>query len=119
MKTREKTGPIPHDQPLGHLGEILPAFCPQIAPVVPVSKCCAVYSLDFEALHGMELVSLQADIFDSYIAASSTNGLLNGMDSKFGALQAPATIRICVEDAPVEKAASFSFPSRFQAPSAM
>ena len=42
--------------------EILPAFCPQIAPiwpflpVMPIRKCCAVYNLGLEALHGMEEV---------------------------------------------------------------
>ena len=55
-------GLIPHDQPVGHLVEVLPAFCPQIAPigpflpVVPVPKYCAVYSLRFELFHGMEEV---------------------------------------------------------------
>jgi hypothetical protein len=55
-------GLIPHDQPFGHLVVVLPAFCPQIAPigpflpVVPVHKCCAVYILRFELFHGMEEV---------------------------------------------------------------
>jgi hypothetical protein len=41
---------------------MLPAYCPQIAPIVPVlptmpiRKCCAVYNLRFDAFHGMEEV---------------------------------------------------------------
>jgi len=55
-------GLIPHDQPFGHLVVVLPAFCPQIAPigpflpVVPVHKYCAVYILRFDSFHGMEEV---------------------------------------------------------------
>ena len=46
--------------PLGY--EILPAFCPQIAPigpflpVVPARKYCAVYYLGQHTYHGMEEV---------------------------------------------------------------
>jgi hypothetical protein len=42
--------------------EILPAFCPQIAPVmpflpvVPVHKYCSVYNLRIDRYHGMEEV---------------------------------------------------------------
>ena len=55
-------GLIPHDQPFGHLVVVLPAFCPQIAPivpflpVVPARKYCSVYNLHFHAHHGMEEV---------------------------------------------------------------
>src|ERR1700745_2509769 len=41
---------------------ILPAFCLQIAPIVPIlptqftRKCCAVYNLRFELFHSMEEV---------------------------------------------------------------
>jgi hypothetical protein len=41
---------------------MLPAFCPQIAPIMPVlpvvptRKCCAVWYLRFELFHGMEEV---------------------------------------------------------------
>ena len=62
MKCRGDVGLIPHDQPVGHLVGVLPAFCPQIAPigpflpVVPVPKYCAVYILRFELFHGMEEV---------------------------------------------------------------
>jgi len=57
-----RAGLIPHDQPVGHLVYVLPAFCPQIAPsgpflpVMPVRKYCAVCILRFELLHGMEEV---------------------------------------------------------------
>ena len=57
-----RAGLIPHDQPIGHLVVVLPAFCPQIAPsgpflpVMPVRKYCAVYILRFDLLHGMEEV---------------------------------------------------------------
>jgi hypothetical protein len=62
LTAAENRGPIPHDQPFGHLVVILPAFCPQIPPtrpflpVMPVVKYCAVYNLRFEMFHGMEEV---------------------------------------------------------------
>ena len=62
MKCREDVRLIPHDQPVGHLVVVLPAFCPQITPigpflpVVPVHKYCAVYISRLESFHGMEEV---------------------------------------------------------------
>jgi hypothetical protein len=59
MKCRGDVGLIPHDQPVGHLVVVLPAFCPQIAPIGPfllVRKYCAVYILRFDLFHGMEEV---------------------------------------------------------------
>jgi len=44
--------------PLGHLLLDLPAFCPQIPPIVPVlptHKPRAFYNLAVDALHGMEV----------------------------------------------------------------
>ena len=58
----KRLGLIPHDRPVGHLFVVLPAFCPQIAPiepflpVMPVHKYRAVYNLRFESFHGMEEV---------------------------------------------------------------
>ncbi len=55
-------GPIPHRSTHWPLVVMLPAFCPQIAPIVPVlpvvptRKCCTVYNLRFELFHGMEEV---------------------------------------------------------------
>jgi hypothetical protein len=46
-------GPIPHRSTHWPLVVMLPALCPQIAPIVPVSptmpsrKCCAIYNLRF------------------------------------------------------------------------
>jgi hypothetical protein len=59
----KRAGLIPHDQPIGHLVVVLPAFCPQIAPsgpflpVMPVCKYCAVCILRFELLQGMVVLS--------------------------------------------------------------
>ncbi len=55
-------GPIPHGSAHWPLVVMLPAFCPQIAPIVPVlptvptRKYCAVYYLRSELFHGMEEV---------------------------------------------------------------
>lgn len=56
----------PHDQPVGHLVGILPAFCPQIAPIgpflptVPTHNVCAVYNLGEHSYHGVEEVIVDA-----------------------------------------------------------
>ena len=55
-------GLIPHRSIHWPLVVMLPAFCPQIAPIMPVlpvvptHKYCAVYYLRFELFHGMEEV---------------------------------------------------------------
>jgi hypothetical protein len=56
-------GLIPYDQPTAARWlDILAANWQQIAPIVPVlpaiptHKCCAVYDLEFDVLHGMEEV---------------------------------------------------------------
>ncbi len=56
------SGLTPHDQPLGHLVRISPAFCPQTAlsvpilPTVPTANDCVFYNLRFDAYYGMEEV---------------------------------------------------------------
>ena len=55
-------GDIANDPPFGHLGCVLPAFCPQITPIGPflpvmqVPKYCVVYILRFELIPDMEEV---------------------------------------------------------------
>ncbi|HET9101428.1 MAG TPA: hypothetical protein VFN62_13625 [Acidobacteriaceae bacterium] len=55
-------GLIPHRSTHWPLVVMLPAFCPQIAPIMPVlpvvptRKCCAVYYLRLDLFHGMEEV---------------------------------------------------------------
>jgi len=55
-------GLIPHRSIHWPLVVMLPAFCPQIAPIMPVlpvmptHKYCAVYNLRFDLFHGMEEV---------------------------------------------------------------
>jgi hypothetical protein len=61
----KRIGLIPHDQPVGHLVVVLPAFCPQIAsigPFLPVNKYCAVYHLRFDIFHCMEEVIGKIDL---------------------------------------------------------
>jgi hypothetical protein len=58
----KESGTIPHRSPHWPLVINLPAFCPQIPPIVPflpiqpTGKGCAVNSLRFERFHGMEEV---------------------------------------------------------------
>ncbi len=55
-------GLIPHRSSRWPLVVVLPAFCPQTPPIVPVlptqptGKYCAVYNLRFDLFHGMEEV---------------------------------------------------------------